>query len=82
MLVNLQNKIIQALQSQFNNIFFPVYQSIAIDIFVNFVRPHVCWCVSVDGAFSLKWGFGRQGRGFESGSWFLRDVGVGPNLGL
>ena len=81
MLGNLQNKIIQALQSQLN-IFFSVYQSIATHIFVNFVRPHVCWCVSVDVAFYLKWGFGRQGGGFESGSWFLRDVGLSPHLGL
>ena len=25
-------------------------------------------------------GFGRQGRGFESGSWFLRDVGLSLQL--
>ena len=80
MLGNLQNKIIQALQSQLN--FFSVYQSIATPIIVNFVRPHVCRCVSVDVAFYLKWGFGRQGRGFESGSWFLRDMGLSPHLGL
>ena len=24
----------------------------------------------------LKWGFGRQGSGFGSGSWFLGDVGL------
>ena len=30
----------------------------------------------MDVAFYLKWGFGRQKRGFESGSWFLRDVGL------
>ena len=36
----------------------------------------------MDVAFYLKWGFGRQGRGFESGSWFLRDVGLSPDLGL
>ena len=75
MLGNLQNKIIQALQSI-------VYQSIATHIFVNFVRPHICWCVGVDVAFYLKWGFGRQGCGFESGSWFLRDVGFSPHLGF
>ena len=28
----------------------------------------------------LMWGFGRQGRGFESGSWFLRDVGLSLQL--
>ena len=60
--------------------FFTVYQSIATHNFVNFARPHVCWCVSVDVAFYLKWGFGRQGRGFESGSWFLRDVGLSLQL--
>ena len=81
MLGNLQNKIIQALQSQLNN-FFSVYQSIATHIIVNFVRPHVCRCVSVDVAFYLQWGFGRQGCGFESGSWFLRDMGLSPHLGL
>ena len=67
MLGNLQNKIIQALQSQSNNLFF---------------RPHICWCVCVYVAFYLKWSFGRQGRGLESGSWFLRDVGLSPHLGL
>ena len=36
----------------------------------------------MDVAFYLKWGFGRQGHGFESGSWFLRDVGLSPHLGL
>ena len=65
-----------------NNLFFSVYQSIATHIFLKFVRPHICWCVSVDVASYLKWGFGRQGRGFESGSWFLRDVGLSPHLGL
>ena len=29
----------------------------------------------MDVASYLKWGFGRQGSGFESGSWFLGDVG-------
>ena len=62
--------------------FFLVYQSIASHIFINFVRPHVCWCVSVDVAFYLKWGFGRQGCGFESGSWFMRDVGLNLDLGF
>ena len=81
MLGNLQNKIIQALQSQLNN-FFSVYQSIATHIFVNVVRPHVCSCVSVDVGLYLKWGFGRQGRGFEFGSWFLRDVGLSLDLGF
>ena len=85
MLGNLQNKIIQALQSQLNN-FFSVYESIATHIFVNFVRPHICWRVSVDVAFYLKWHFGRQRRGFESGSWFestswfLGEVGLSPHL--
>ena len=36
----------------------------------------------MDVAFDLKWGFGRQGRGFESGSWFMRDVGLNPHLGF
>ena len=45
-----------------------------------FVRPHVCLSTSpskhrkkftcVDGAFYFKLGFGREGRGFESGSLF------------
>ena len=65
-----------------SNFFFLVYQSIASHIFINFVRPHVCWCVSVDVAFYLKWGFGRQGCGFESGSWFMRDVGLNLDLGF
>ena len=26
--------------------------------------------------FLFKVGFGRQGRGFESGPWFLKDVGL------
>ena len=79
MLGNLQNKTIQALQSQLN-IFFPVYQSIATHMFEYFVRSHVCWSVSVDVAFHLKLGFGRQGRGFQSGSWFLGDMGLSPHL--
>ena len=29
----------------------------------------------MDVAFHLKWGLGRQGRGFESGSWFLGGSG-------
>ena len=36
----------------------------------------------MDVAFYLKCGFERQGRGFESGSWFLRDVDLSPLLGL
>ena len=36
----------------------------------------------MDVAFYLKWDFGRHGRGFESGSWFLRDVGFSPHLGF
>ena len=40
----------------------------------------MCQCVCV--SFYLKWGFGRQGRGFESGSWFRRDVGLSPHLGF
>ena len=65
MLGNLPNKIIQALQSQLNNFFFPVYQSIATHVFVNFVRPHVCWCVGVDVGFYLKWGLGDRGVGLS-----------------
>ena len=80
MLGNVQNKSIEAVQSQL--IFFSVYQSIATHIFVNFVRPHVCWCVSVDVTFYLKWGFVRQGCGFETGSCFWRDMGFSPHLGL
>ena len=34
----------------------------------------------MDVAFYLKWGFGRQGRGFESGSWVLRDVALNLQL--
>ena len=33
-------------------------------------------------AFYLKWGFGRQGCGFESGSWFLGDLGLSLDLDL
>ena len=36
----------------------------------------------MDVAFYLKWGLGRQGRGFESGSWLLRDMGLSPHRGL
>ena len=39
-------------------------------MFEYFVRPHVCLSVSVGVAFYFKLGFGREGRGFESGSWF------------
>ena len=56
------------LQSQFNNIFYSVCQSIATHMFECFVWPHVCFSVSVDVAFYFKLGFGREGRGFESGS--------------
>ena len=40
-------------------------------MFEYFVRPHVCLFVSVDVAFYSKLGFGREGRGFESGSWWF-----------
>ena len=43
-------------------------------MFEYFVRPHICLSVSVDVAFCFKLGFGREGRGFESGFWFW--VGV------
>ena len=36
----------------------------------------------MDVAFYLKWGFGRQGRGFYSGSWFLGDVALSLQLCL
>ena len=49
-------------------------------MFEYFVRPHVCLSVSpsthrkhvtcVDGAFYFKFGFGWEGRGFETGSLF------------
>ena len=71
MLGNVQDKIRQALQPQLNIYFFSVCQSIATHMFEYFVRSHVCWSVSADVAFYLKLGFGREGRGFESGSWFL-----------
>ena len=38
-------------------------------MFEYFVRRHICLSVSVDVAFYFKLGFGREGRGFESGSW-------------
>ena len=34
----------------------------------------------MDVALHLKWGFGKQGRGFESGSWFLRNMGLSLQL--
>ena len=34
----------------------------------------------MDVAFYLKWGFGRQGHGFESTAWFLGDVGLSLQL--
>ena len=34
----------------------------------------------MDVAFYLRLGFGRQGHGFESGSWFLGDVGLSLQL--
>ena len=43
-------------------------------MFEYFVRPHVCLAVSVDVAFYFKLGFGREGRVFESGSWFFGGV--------
>ena len=39
-------------------------------MFEYFVRPHICLSVSVHVTFYFKLGFGREGRGFESGSWF------------
>ena len=36
----------------------------------------------MDVAFYLKLGFGRQERGFESGSLFMRDMGVFLNFVL
>ena len=39
-------------------------------MFEYFVRSHICLSVSVDVAFYFKLGFGREGCGFESGSWF------------
>ena len=67
------------LQSHFNKIFYSVCQSVSHSIsthmFEYFVRPHICLSVSldkhcVDGGFYFKWGFGREGPGFESGSSF------------
>ena len=66
----------QALQSQINNIFFSVYQSLATHIFEYFFRAHVFLSVSVDVAFHLILGFGTQGHGFESTSLFWGDVGL------
>ena len=43
-------------------------------MFEYFVRPHICLCVSVDMAFYFKLSFGREGRGFELGSWFCGEV--------
>ena len=40
-------------------------------MFEYFVRPHLCLSVIVHVAFCFKLGFGREGRGFESGSWFF-----------
>ena len=68
--------------TEITSVFLQFINPLPLTFFVNFVRPHVCWCVSVDVAFYLKWGFGRQGRGFESGSWFWRDVGLSPHLCL
>ena len=82
MLGNVQNKIIQAVQCQLNNFFFSSSIHCQSHFFVNFVMPHVCWCVSVDVSFYLKWGFVRQGHGFETGSWYLRDVGLSLDLGF
>ena len=47
-----------------------------------FVRFHACWSVSVDVAYYLKLGFGREGHGFESASWFLGDVCLSLDLGF
>ena len=81
MLGNLQNKIIQAVQSQLNNFFF--FFSLSIHCHSHFCKfCKASRCVSVDTAFNLKCGFRRQGRCFETGSWFLRDVGLSPHLGL
>ena len=46
-------------------------------MFEYFVRPHICLSVSVHVAFYFKLGFGREGRGFESGSCFFLFRGVG-----
>ena len=43
-------------------------------MFEYFVRPHICLSVSVDVALYFKLGFGREGRGFESASWFVVRV--------
>ena len=39
-------------------------------MFQYLVRPHVCLSVSVHVVFYFKLGFGREGCGFESGSFF------------
>ena len=59
------------LQSHFNIFFYSVCQSTVAHMFEYFVRPHVCLSVSVGVAFYFKLHFGREGRRFESGSWFL-----------
>ena len=77
MLGNVQNKLYK-LFSPTEIIYFSVDQSIATHIFVNFVIG----LTFVGVAFYFKWGFGRQRHGFESGSWFLRGVGLSPHLGF
>ena len=81
MLGNLQIKIIQAVQSQLNN-FFSVYQSIDNHIFCKFCYASCLLVCQCGCGFLFKVGFVRQGRGFETGSWFLRDVGLSPHLGI
>ena len=71
---NLQDKIIQVCSPSLMYFFYSVCPSIAIHIFEYFVRPHICSSVSVDVAFYFKLGFGREGRGFESGYWFFGGV--------
>ena len=73
MLGNLQDKIIQVCSPSLI-IFYSVCQFIATHMFEYFVRPHICLSVSVDVAFYFKLGFGREGPGFESGSWFWGTV--------
>ena len=75
LLGNLHDKIIQVCSPSLI-FFYSVCQSIATQLFVYFVRAHICLSVSVDVAFDFKWGFGRDvglslyldfgGRGFES----------------
>ena len=61
LLGNMQDKIIQVCSPSLICFFNSVCQSIATDMFVYFVRAHVCLSVSVDVAFYFGLGFGSDG---------------------